>query len=580
MIPTHHRRNLTVQRGAAAALLAAVAGLLLIDHRPLARPAQAGDESSRFVDLSLLVAPDYPCTWPTFPAFQINHYQQIGPRSAYNSDILVMDGNTGTQLDVPAHSVTRPNSGFPNAGWAGAVTTEKVPAWQFVGEACVVHCTDLLDSTPNGRSGLITQERIKLWEKKNRPLGPGDVVLFRSGFSDKHYKPLPEGRRFAADPVAGKSPGWPGPDPDCMEYLASRKVMTLGIDSTSMGPMPDLAEPTHYAGLKHGMIWTESATGLGALPTTGAFYCMMGPKHVGDPYSEGRAFAIVGGPLAKRLIASARKKNVVDLSVGLADNLPTSWPGQGVGNHRQAYMTIFFGKNPNTRTAFPMHMFDSNAGTHLVPPAYALPRKGFDFKNYAPNVQEWLSEYEKKYGPRGTSDVTTEKVPVAQTCGPARVIDVKHLLGTIPKDQWPASPEITKAEIQDFEKKHGPLKTGDIVIFQSGWSDQYYKPLPKGSACMEEPLNGTREGWPAPGPDAIQYLASKAIRCVATDAASLGGVEPKRALWTYWALASNGMVGVEFLTNLSNLPGDAYFLFAAGKIQGCHGGPGRAIALH
>jgi kynurenine formamidase len=364
-----------------------------------------------------------------------------------------------------------------------------------------------------------------------------------------------------------------------MEYLASRKVMTLGIDSTSMGPLPDLAEPTHYAGLKHGMIWTESAIGLGALPTTGAFYCMMGPKHIGDPYSDGRAFAVVG-PLAQRLIASARKKNVVDLSVGLADNLPATWPGQGVGNHRQAYMTIYFGKNPNTRNAFPMHMLDSGAGTHLVPPAYALPRRGFSPQNYAPQVQEWLREYEKAYGPRDTSDVTAEKVPLAQTCGPARVIDVKHLLGTIPKDRWPASPEITKGEIQDHEKKHGPLKAGDVVILQSGWSDQYYTPLPKGSACMEEPLNGVREGWPAPGPESIAYLASKGIRCVATDAPSLGGVEPKRALWTYWSLGSNGMVGVEFLTNLSNLPPGAYFLFAAGKIQGCHGGPGRAIGLY
>src|SRR4030095_13346522 len=98
-----------------------------------------------------------------------------------------------------------------------------------------------------------------------------------------------------------------------MESLATRKVMTLGIDSTSMGPLPDLAEPTHYAGLKHGMIWTEGATGLGTSPTTAACYCMTGPRHVGDPYSEGQAFAIVGGPLAKRLIASARKKNAVDL---------------------------------------------------------------------------------------------------------------------------------------------------------------------------------------------------------------------------------------------------------------------------
>jgi kynurenine formamidase len=511
--------------------------------------------------------------------FQINHYQRIGPRSAYNSDILILDGNTGTQLDVPTHSVTRPDSGFPNAGKYGTVTTEKVPAWQYAGEACVVDCTDLLDSAPNGRSDLITRAHVIAWEKKNRPLSTGDVVLFRSGYTDKHYKPLPEGRRFAADVVAGKAPGWPGPDPGCVEYLASRGVMTLGIDSTSMGPLPDLAEPTHFAGLKHGMIWTESATNLAALPATGAFYCSMGPKHVGDPYSDCRAFAVVG-PLAGRLIASARKKNAVDLSVALADDLPAAWPGPGVGNHRQAYMTIHFGKNPNTRTAFPMHVLDSHAGTHLVPPAYALPAGKFDPSGYAPDVQKWLAEYEAAHGPRGTSDVTAEKVPVAQTCGPARVIDVRHLRGTIPRERWPASPEIGKADVQAFEKAHGPLAPGDVVVFRSDWSDQYYHPLPKGAACQDDPLNGKAEGWPAPGPGAIEYLASKGVRCVATDAPTLGGVEPKRALWAYWALGGRGMVGVEFLTNLGQLPQNSYFLFAAGKIRGCHGGPGRAIALY
>src|SRR4029077_13117219 len=132
--------------------------------------------------------------------------------------------------------------------------------------------------------------------------------------SDKYYKPFPDGRRYAADPVEGKSPAWPDPDPDCMEYLATRKVMTLGTDSTSMAPLPDLAEPTHYAGLKHGMIWTESATNLGALPPTGAFYCMIAPKHQGAPYSEGRAFSIAGGDLPKRLIESAKAKRAIDLS--------------------------------------------------------------------------------------------------------------------------------------------------------------------------------------------------------------------------------------------------------------------------
>jgi kynurenine formamidase len=545
---------------------------------PLAATVATG-ESSRFLDLSLLVAPEYPCTWPTFPPFQLNHYQRIGPTSVYNSDIIIMDGNTGTQLDVPAHSVTPPASGWANSGAFGLVTTEKVPAWQFGGEACVIDCKQLLDTAPNGRSDLIGKPHVIAWEKKHRLLGPGDVVLFHSGYSDKYYRPFPEGRRFGADPVAGTAPAWPGPDPQCMEYLASRKVMTLAIDSASMGPLPDLAEPTHYAGLKHGMIWTESGTNFGALPTTGAFYCMIGPKHIGDPYSEGRAFGVVG-PLAGRLIASARKRQVVDLSIGLADNLPTAWPGRGVGNHRQPYVKIRFGFNANTRATFPMHMLDSNAGTHLVPPAYALPPPGFDNTSYAPEVRAWLSEYEKAYGPRGTSNITADKVPIAQTCGPARVIDVKHLLGSTKKESWPASPEITMMHLRAFEKQHGELKADDVVLFRSGWSDQYYKPLPAGNACMEEPINGKREGWPAPGPEAIGYLASKGIRCVGTDAPSLGGVEEKRALWTYWLLGSKGMVGVEFLTNLGGLANNAYFVFAAVKIKDCHGGPGRAIALY
>jgi len=562
----------------AALLLAAAFALVSSPTRPGQGSAAEPGEAGKFIDLSLLVAPEYPCTWPTFPPFQINHYQRIGPTSATNSDILVIDGNTGTQMDVPPHSVTPADSGLANAGRFGTAYVDKIPAWQFGGEACVIDCRTLLDTAPKGRSDLIKKEHIKAWEEKHRPLGAGDVVLFHSGYSDKYYKPLPEGRRFAADPVEGKAPAWPDPDPDCMEYLASRKVMTLGTDSTSMGPLPDLSEPVHYAGLKHGMIWTESATNLGALPATGAFYCMMGPKHGGDPYGEGRAFAVLG-PLAKRLIASARQKNVADLSVVLADNLPVSWPGAGVSNHRQPYMTIRFGMNPNTKTAFPMHMLDSHAGTHLVPPAYALPGAGFDNDGYAPEVRRWLTEYEKKYGPRGTSDITTEKVPIAQSCGPARVIDVTHLVGNTAKDRWPASPEIKEADIRAYEKQHGALKPGQVVLFRSGWTDKYFKPLPGGDACMADPLNGKSEGWPALGPDAVICLAGKGIRCVGTDAPTLGGVNPRQALMTYWALGSKGLVGVEFLTSLAGVPNDAYFLFAAVKIKGCHGGPGRAIVL-
>jgi kynurenine formamidase len=576
MLPLTRRRAMR----AGTISLATCLGLVAAVGSVAGQTASGPHSEPRFVDLSLLVAADYPCTWPTFPPFQMNEYERIGPLSPYRSEILVIDGNTGTQLDVPPHSVTPPESGFSNAGEFGRAYTDAIPAWQFAGEACVIDCRDLRDNAAAGQSSLITKDRVIAWEKEHRRLGPGDVVLFYSGYSDAYYRPLPEGRRFGAQPLAKESPAWPDPDPPCMEYLADRGVLTLGTDSASMGPLPDLAEPTHFAGLKHGMIWTESATGLGALPSSGSFYCILSPKYARGAYAEARAFAVTDGPLAKRLIEASRKKNIVDLSVVLADDLPISWPGKGVGHHRQPFFTIRFGLNPNTRLPFDMHMLDSHTGTHLVPPSYALPGPGFDDKILAPEVQDWLAEYEKKFGRRGTSDVTTEKVPIEQTCGPARVIDVRHLSGTCDAKSWPASPEITPADIEKDEQAHGEIHPGDVVIFQTGWSDRFNRPLPLGKACLDDPVNGKCEGWPAPGPDAIVYIAKKGVSCVATDAPTLGGVEPKRALMTYWALGGKGMAGVEFLTGIGHVPRHAYFLFAAVKIKGGHGGHGRAIALY
>jgi kynurenine formamidase len=555
--------------------------LLLVVYSLLFLAPVAAAEEPKFIDCSLLVAPNYPATWPSnpFPRFQIMHQRTIGLDSPYNIDALLIDGNTGTQLDVPPHSVARPDLKRPKSGILGLAYTDKIEPWQFGGEACVVDIRDLLDKASKGVSPLVKRSHVQRFERKHRKLRFGDVVLFRSGYSDRYYRPFPAGSRYIADVLDRKAPGYPNPDPDCMELLATRKVMTLGTDSASMGPLPNLAEPTHYAGLKHGMIWTEGATNLGALPPTGAFYCMLGPKHRNGPYSEGRALAIVGGGLPKRLIESARAKRAIDLSPTMAANLPVTSPGVGSGRHRQVYLKIDFLYSEYLDLWHHTHLMDSMAGTHLVPPAFALPPDGQRVQ-YAPEIRGWLEEYETQFGRRGTSSMTTEQVPLAWTCGEARVIDVTRLVGTTKAKNWPASPEITVAHIKAFEKAHGTLNKGDVVIFRSGHIDKHFKPQPNDAGLWLDPLNGKAEGWPAPGPGAIVYLKERGIRCVATDAPNLGGVEPKRALMTYWALASREMVGVEFLHNVGKVPEKAYFLFAAVKIRDCHGGPGRAIVLH
>ena len=539
-------------------------------------------DEPKFIDHSLLVAPEYPCTWPSypFPRFKITHERKIGPNSAYNVDVLLIDGNTGTQLDVPPHSVARPELNREKSGPYGLAYTDRIEAWQFGGEACIVDVRDLLDQAANGVSPLVTSEHVERFEKQNRKLRFGDVVLFRSDYSDHYYRPLPDGRRFVAEILDRTAPGYPDPDPACMDFLATRNVMTLGTDSPSMGPLPNLAEPTHYAGLKYGMIWTEGATNLGALPPTGAFYCLLSPKHLGGAYGEGRAFSVVGDDLPKRLIESCRNRRAVDLSPTLTPGGPLTSPGYGAGDHRQTYLKVDFMYSEYLDTWHHTHLMDSMTGTHLVPPSYALPRSD-EQPAYAPEVRGWLQEYEAKYGERGSSSMTTEQVPLSWTCGEARVIDVSSLVGTTSRRQWPASPEITPDHIRTFEELHGRLETGDVVIFHTGHIDTHLRPAPADQALWLDPLTGKSEGWPAPGPDAILYLTEKGVRCVATDAPDLGGVDPRRALMTYWALGSREMVGVEFLHNVGSIPEtDAYFLFAAVKIRDCHGGPGRAIVLY
>jgi kynurenine formamidase len=549
-----------------------------------ASPAVAQDDPKnrpRFIDHSLLIAPEYPCTWPSypFPRFQLSHARTIGPDSPFNIDTVLIDGNTGTQLDVPPHSVVRPELKRAKSGRFGLAYTETIEPWQFGGEACVIDVRDLLDQAPNGVSPLVKASHVARFEAANRRLRFGDVALFRSDYTDKYYRAFPAGRRFIADAMDRKAPAYPDPDPECMEFIASRGVMTLGTDSASMGPLPDLAEPTHYAGLKHGMIWTESATKLGELPPTGTFYCMLGSKHQGGPYGECRAFSIVGGDIPARLIESCKNKRAIDLSPTLSIQHPVSSPGARAGEHRQAYLKVDFLYSPDLDMWHHAHLMDSMAGTHLVPPSFALPPADVKVE-YSDEVAGWLHEFEGAYGPRGTSDLTTEKIPLDWTCGPARIIDVRSLVGTTESSSWPSSPEITVGMIQEDEQKYGPLKAGEIVIFHTGHLDRYYRPKPDDQRVWTDPLAGKSEGWPAPGPAAVVYLASKAIRCVATDAPDLGGVQPKRALMTYWALGTQKMVGVEFLYNVGRAPKNGYFLFAAAKIRDCHGGPGRAILLY
>ena len=540
-----------------------------------------GEVPSGVHDLSLLVSPAYPCVWPIgMQQHVVVPSRTFGP-GAYHRDLVIIDEHTGTQWDAPAHFVPPPTSGLPGAGPMGLITGDKVPAWQFAGEACIIDVREHTDSAPAGSSYLISSDIVKSWEASHRKLQFGDAVLFRSDYTDRYYKPFTEGgARFVETALRNETPGWPAPKPECMEYLASCGVRTLGLDGASMGPLPDLAVQTHQAGGKHGMVWIECGTNLGSLPETGAAFVILSPKHARGSGNEVRAIGVTDPTKASHIIGAVRAKSVIDLSVVMDDSLPVTWPGRGPGDEASRYISQTLNAFDPARGPYfaRTHALDAMAGTHVVPPSYSIPPPGFDRQRYSPEIRKAVEDFESRFGALGTSDMTVDKIPLESMMGEAHVIDVSPLVGK----QSKGSPTVSLDFVKEHEKTR-PITAGQVVIFSSGYTDRYFKPLPpqpQKDRFMVAPLAGDVEGWPAVSAEVVAYLATKGIRCVGTDSPSLGSVDDKEARETYWAAGKNGVLILEMLTAVASIPNEgALVVFAPVKIAGTHGGYGRALAF-
>jgi isatin hydrolase len=257
------------------------------------------------VDLTVTVSETLPAQWAANPPLQRwtanwfqagkNIYGTVAAPSEgpYYSQRYVIDEHTGTQVDFPAHFVPPPGSGLPFASEMGRMTGDKYPLDRLMGPAVVIDVTDQLDKAANGVSPVIALATVQAWEKKNGAIQAGEVVLFRSGYTDKYYRPMPAGLRLTFEPVVAKTkPGWPSPAPEVMAYLRKKGVWHLGTDGPSMGPSEG-GQTVHVAGLKEGMSWEEMLIGLNRLPVRGALYIALPIKVADQSGSPTRAMAFV-----------------------------------------------------------------------------------------------------------------------------------------------------------------------------------------------------------------------------------------------------------------------------------------------
>jgi kynurenine formamidase len=171
---------------------------------------------------------------------------------------------------------------------------------------------------------------------------------------------------------------------------------------------------------------------------------------------------------------------------------------------------------------------------------------------------------------------TLEKVEPERWWGPADVIDVTDLVGTVGPG---LSPIITVDRVKKWEDENGPIEPGDVVLFYTGWTDLYYKPFPEGyNLDLNCRFYKKTSGWPAPDAPTAQYIMDRGVRCLGFDTVSTGSIQADGD--PHWAALGSGAVLVEKLIGLGQLPPrGSYFIFMPIKTEESTGGPGRAVAI-
>ena len=125
-----------------------------------------------------------------------------------------------------------------------------------------------------------------------------------------------------------------------------------------------------------------------------------------------------------------------------------------------------------------------------------------------------------------------------------------------------------------------PAAAGDVLLLRSDWDDRYL-PGPEGAAYAHEPfLTRSIPAWPAPTPGMVTYIAEQGVRCLGTDAPSIGAAQDGQPV--HVAGLGAGLVYLECLANLAAIPRDqagVTFFFAPIKVSAGTGAPGRAFVI-
>jgi kynurenine formamidase len=167
---------------------------------------------------------------------------------------------------------------------------------------------------------------------------------------------------------------------------------------------------------------------------------------------------------------------------------------------------------------------------------------------------------------------TADAVPVRQLVGPAVVIDVGAAAAAN------ADYRLTPEDVAAWEKKHGRVPAGAVVVLRTGWSARW--PDRKKYFGDDTPGSAANLHFPSYGAEAAKLLVEeRQVGVLGVDTASIDYGASKDFAVHRLAAAAN-VPGLENLAGLEALPETGAWVVALPmKIAGGSGGPARVIAL-
>jgi kynurenine formamidase len=227
------------------------------------------------------------------------------------------------------------------------------------------------------------------------------------------------------------------------------------------------------------------------------------------------------------------KTRVLDLSYAINDKL-VPWPGDE--KVFEAKVNASVEKNGYFTRSFWML---EHYGTHLDAPAHFPPGKA-----------------------------TVDQIPAKQLFGPAVVLDVRA------EGARDADYQLAAARLEDWEKRHGRIPEGAIVLLRTGWASRW----PDVQRYRNQDAQG-RMHFPGFSVEVVKLLMDRKVSGLGCDTLSIDPGASSDYAVHHLALGAS-LYQLENLADLSELPETGAFLIVAPiKLEGGSGGPVRVFAL-